>query len=95
MKMAILVSKYTPKRINHNMFLKNAPNCTVNFFLKGACPRTPIAMRMASQMQIPQIWKKLLPPPPSQILGTPLCSIHVADQLVINCKQPRTMFKVW
>ena len=64
----------------------NAPNCTVlKNFLGGACPRTPLAMRMANSMslrdmQIPKSEKKNSWPPPSQILGTPLviicCLIH-------------------
>ena len=40
---------------------QNAPNCTIlKKFLRGACPRTPLAKRMANF----QIWKKNSWPPP-------------------------------
>ena len=51
---------------------KNAPNCTVlKKFLGGACPRTPLAMRMASPCaacrfatcKFPNLKKKILGPP--------------------------------
>ena len=64
-------SKYTLKRTKLHRLKK---------FLGGACPRTPLAMRMASPCaacrfatcKFPNLKKKFLGPPPSQILGTPL-----------------------
>ena len=61
---------------------QNAPNGTIwgTKILGGACPRTPLAKRMASPFaacrfatcKFPNLKKKFLGPPPCQILGTPL-----------------------
>ena len=55
---------------------QNAPNCTVlKIFLGGACLRNPLAKRKAHDMQISKSKKKISwnpPPPPCQVLGTPL-----------------------
>ena len=55
---------------------QNAPNCTIlKKFFGGACPRTPLAKRMAlpcaACRKFPNL-KKNSCPPPYQILGTPL-----------------------
>ena len=64
-------SKYTLKRTKLHHLKK---------FLGGACPRTPLTMRMASPCaacrfatcKFPNLKKKNSWPPPFQILGTPL-----------------------
>ena len=59
---------------------KNAPNCTILKKILGrACPRTPLAKRMASPCaacrfatcKFPNLKKKFLAPP-CHILGAPL-----------------------
>ena len=66
-------------RVYFDQIAQICPNCTVlKKFLWGACPRTPLAMRMASPCaacrfatcKVPNFEKKILGPPPSQILGT-------------------------
>ena len=130
MKIVILVSKYTPKRINRNRFSKISSReiphnkCVSKIFIfyikngiflkknkdkmwskytlkrtklhrfkkisRGSMPPNPpstahgFAMRSMSlcDMQIPKSEKKIsCPPPPSQILGTPLISnIYISCQ---------------
>ena len=80
----VFFKKYT-KNDNFLNFLKtksdpntrqNAPNCIIfNNFLVGACPRVPLAERMASRHANFQIRKKFLGPPPYQTLATPL-TVH-------------------
>ena len=59
---------------------QNAPNCTIlKKFLGWACPRTPLAKRMASlcaacrfaTCKFPNLKKKFLGPPPAKSWGRP------------------------
>ena len=56
-------------------------NCTVlKKNIGGACPRTPLAIRMASTCKFPNLKKTILGLPlPSQILGTPLFSFTIKE----------------
>ena len=57
--------------------LQNAPNCTIKFFFREACPRTPLAnawLRLASQA----------PPPPPNNSCSPLAKPAYAHELLLK-----------
>ena len=91
----VLFEIFKSKKSYQNIH-QNAPNCTIfkNFLVGGACPRTPLAKRMASPCaacyfatcKFPNLKKTFLGPPPSQILVTPLHNIVLCDKLLFLIK---------
>ena len=78
----ILFEIFLSKKSDPNIH-QNAPNCTIfKNFLGGACPRTPLAKRMASPCaaccfatcKFPNLKKKILGPPLPNPGDAPECA---------------------
>ena len=77
----MVIFEYFLKTRSDQNIHQNAPNCTIlKNFLGGACPRTPLAKRMALPCaacrfvtcKFPNLKKKnLAPPPPAKSWGRP------------------------